>query len=84
MNLAASFDPYFTSCLAVSILWHSSAPSTLASMTSRKKSMMRLPSSVFSRTMSARVGGFRSVVVVSDMRSIMWEDWVVVKGEFKM
>ena len=67
MNLAASFDPYFTSCLAASILWHSSAPSILSSMTSRKKSMMRRPSSVFSRTMSARVGGFRSsaVVVVS-------------------
>ena len=89
MNLAASFDPYFTSCLAASILWHSSAPSILSSMTSRKKSMMRRPSSVFSRTMSASVGGFRSSAVVSawgplvsDMCSIMWEDWVVVKGEF--
>ena len=62
MNFAASFDPYFTSCLAASILWHSSAPSILPSMTSMKKSMMSRPSSVFSRTMSARVGGFRLVL----------------------
>ena len=61
------------------------APSILPIMTSVKKSMMRRPSSVFSRTMSARVGGFRSSVVsvvcvlVWDMCSIMWEDWVVVK-----
>ena len=40
MNSAASFDPYFTSCLAASILWQSSAPSILPVMTSVKKSMM--------------------------------------------
>ena len=62
-NSAASFDPYFTSCLAASILWQSSAPSILPVMTSVKKSMMSAPSPVFSRTMSAIVGGLRSVVV---------------------
>ena len=88
-NSAASFDPYFTSCLAASILWQSSAPSILPVMTSVKKSMMRRPSPVFSRTMSAIVGGFRSVdsVVsacgpfISDIRSIMGEGWVAVKRE---
>ena len=81
-------DPYFTSCLAASILWHSSAPSILSSMTSRKKSMMR----------AAVVGLLADDVgesgrlplrcccsawgpLVSYMCAIMWEDWVVVKGE---
>ena len=83
-NSAASFDPYFTSCLAASILWQSSAPSILPVMTSVKKSMMSAPSPVFSRTMSAIVGGLRSVVVsvvVSDMCSSIGEGWGFVKGE---
>ena len=82
-NSAAPLCPYFTRCLAASILWQSSAPSILPVMTSVKKSMMIAPSSVFSRTMSAMVGGFRSVdsvVCVSDMCSIMGDGWVVVKG----
>ena len=84
-NSAASLDPYFTSCLAASILWHSSAPLILPVMTSVKKSMMRRPSPVFSRTMSAIVGGFRSVVVsvvcvLADMCSSMGEGWGFVKG----
>ena len=47
--------------------------------------MMRAPSSVFSRTISAMVGGFRSSVVsgmgtyVSYMSAIMRDGWVVVK-----
>ena len=84
MNSAASFDPYFTSCLAASILWQSSAPSILPVMTSVKKSMMSAPSPVFSRTMSAIVGGLRSVVVsvvVSDRCSSMREGWGFVKRE---
>ena len=88
MKSAASFDPYFTSCFAASILWHSLASSTLPSMRSRKKSMMRAPSSVLSRTMSAMVGGFRSVVVMSArvplvwyIRAIMHEGWGCVKRE---
>ena len=85
-NSAASFDPYFTSCLAASILWQSSAPSILPVMTSVKKSMMSAPSPVFSRTMSAIVGGLRSVVsvvcvLVSDMCSSMGEGWGFVKRE---
>ena len=84
-NSAASFDPYFTSCLAASILWQSCAPSILPVMTSVKKSMMSAPSPVFSRTMSAIVGGLRSVVfvvcVLADMCSIMHVGWVVVKRE---
>ena len=82
-----SLDPYFTSCLAASILWHSSAPSILPVMTSVKKSMMSAPSPVFSRTMSAIVGGLRSVVsvracvFVSDMCSSMGESWGFVKRE---
>ena len=84
MNSAASFDPYFTSCLAASILWQSSAPSILPVMTSVKKSMMSAPSPVFSRTMSAMVGGFRSVdsvvCVLADMCSSMGEGWGFVKG----
>ena len=85
-NSAASFDPYFTSCFAASILWQSSAPSILPVMTSVKKSMMSAPSPVFSRTMSAIVGGLRSVVsvvcvVVADMCSSMGEGWGFVKRE---
>ena len=58
MNMTASADPNFTSSLAASILWQSCAPSILPRMTSVKKSMMRRPLSVFSRTISAMVGGF--------------------------
>ena len=56
-------------------------------MRSRKKSMMRAPSSVFWRTISAMVGGLRSTIVsvmgtyVSYIGAIMWEDRVVVKRE---
>ena len=55
-------------------------------MTSVKKSMMSAPSPVFSRTMSAIVGGFRSVVVsvvcvLADMCSSMGEGWGFVKRE---
>ena len=55
-------------------------------MTSVKKSMMSAPSPVFSRTMSAIVGGLRSsvsvvCVVVVDMCSIMHVGWVGVKRE---
>ena len=53
-------------------------------MTSVKKSMMSAPSPVFSRTMSAIVGGFRSVVsvvcVLADMCSSLGEGWGFVKG----
>ena len=56
-------SPRLASSRAAAIRWQGSKPSSLPSMASWRKLMMVRPLSVTSRTISARVGGWSSVLV---------------------
>ena len=81
-------SPRLASSRAAAIRWQGSKPSSLPSMASWRKLMMVRPLSVTSRTISARVGGWSSVLVwdsVSNMCSNLrrvggWGQWGDVGG----